>query len=125
MPFDSTPVVETKADPAAAVLRGAADAIRRYGWRQRTFGDKLSGFCVIGAIGFALNHTVNPGVDSWEKGILNCVALCRLSRALARRNFGDMVLGTFIAMPPSVWNDLRTTTAAQVIELLEEAADAV
>lgn len=94
--------VEVEAPPreVAHALRLGAYLIEAYGWRQGTFGSRLSGMCALGA----LNETMSMGVTH--------AAATQAAKALQR------VVGNI----PD-WNDHDAPNAAYVIRTMRRVAD--
>jgi hypothetical protein len=118
MPFDATPA-ETP-NKTATLLRSAVQVLIRYGWRQKAYGDVQNGFCLLGAInfaatGFGLAPGDHQGYHDAERTVWH---VYRCLGKLPNRSYSlHERLGK--------WNDDQRRTKADVIDLLEKAADAV
>lgn len=88
---------------AAGVLREARDLICEFGWTQRRSGDRICGFCVMGAINEASDR-----ID-WNEGRVG--ALRTLRQAL------DLSETTSLAD----WNDAACRTIDEVFSALNRA----
>jgi hypothetical protein len=76
----------------------AYELVKKYGWRQGSFGGKDAGFCVVGAINLAYH-----GFDKkW------CKAIGKVQKLIGG-----------IAIP--LWNDEPGRTRRQVLTLLRKA----
>ena len=99
---DGLKPAEALVDHVGQLLLEAADLIEQYGWTQRAYGNRWTGFCVHGALFF--NHRQHGG--TFDETIN------------ASGRFADYV-GTIDVIG---WNDAPWRTKRQVIDALRAAA---
>lgn len=109
-------IANTGFDGASQLLLDAADAIERYGWATGSFGSKEFGFCVRGALRFAIRNVgANPfGSDSY----------CEAERRLVH-HLSQITPDIVICVPSDIerWNDTGGATSKEhVIATLRAVA---
>lgn len=92
----------------ARVATYAAEVVERYGWVQGEAGGKNRGFCLLGALDYAIYHS---GMD-----VVRQQNTWRLTKKLLNE-----LLQTSLLVP---WNDAPGRTAGEVTHLLREVAAA-
>lgn len=108
--LEEIPVLPEEPVTREQILRDAADVIETYGWRSDEFGSPETGFCMLGAVGYAAglfdDDFAERKFDLWWPKTAQRIIL------------GLEVNGHICSM----WNDNYCTNGAQASWVLRELA---
>lgn len=108
------------------VLDRAADEIERRGWSQGTGwfprSDESTPVCAEGALRLACGFGGGVGLDGAWFDLASKRAACDALSAYLTDRFPECINQVTGAVIPFSWNDARSRTQAEVIEVLRAAA---